>query len=282
MDIELRKDNSKDYLPLIKKNNSNTESIINKTIKNFNQFVNNNGYLALNESVITDFITAINDNQNYSVATKNSYKSSLKSGLKSFYSNNLKMLTVIDSLFKKLPSFKKQSNAVVNCLDKYDILKMIDNSNKRQGLIIKFLFSTGCRVSEMINIPLSKCSNKNNYYEITIIGKGNKERIIKITDSLFNEIKEIFKSKTFLFETKTNNKLNRINISKMISKVGSKALNKKVYPHLLRHSFANTLLKDKKESLKATSDYLGHSNTSITADFYIHDKAKIESVLSVL
>jgi len=53
---------------------------------------------------------------------------------------------------------------------------------------------------------------------------------------------------------------------------------KNISPYTLRHSFCTNMLLVKNKSLKAVSNYVGHSSTSITADMYCHDQLKVEDV----
>jgi integrase/recombinase XerD len=60
--------------------------------------------------------------------------------------------------------------------------------------------------------------------------------------------------------------------------VGLKTLGKNISPHTLRHSFCTNMLLVKNKSLKAVSNYVGHSSTSITADMYVHSQLVPEDV----
>jgi integrase/recombinase XerD len=95
---------------------------------------------------------------------------------------------------------------------------------------------------------------------------------------LFENIREIFHGKKYLFETGNHNSYSRCYLWREIKKVGLKILGKNISPHTLRHSFCTNMLLVKNKSLKAVSNFVGHSSTSITADMYIHDQLKVEDV----
>lgn len=136
-------------------------------------------------------------------------------------------------------------------------------------LLIHFLYKTGCRVSEMINIRFSDCT-QSNHVRIRVMGKGEREREVTIPRSLFNAIRNTYQGKTWLFETRRGRQLDRTNVHAQIQRVG-KRIGQNVHPHTLRHSRATDVCINKKWSLKATSNLLGHSEVAITADMYLHD-----------
>jgi integrase/recombinase XerD len=141
--------------------------------------------------------------------------------------------------------------------------------DKKTELVIDFLFQTGVRVSEMINIQLHHIKIDKTV-KIFINGKGAKARYVYITPSLFCSIKSEFESKTYLFETSKGTKYFRNNIYTTLMLVGER-FGAHLNPHKLRHSCAMHL-KDRGAELRYISKYLGHSKTSVTADFYFHDQ----------
>ena len=163
-------------------------------------------------------------------------------------------------------------------LSPHEIDLLIQNSSQRISSIILFLSKTGLRVSELIGIKLSHCKGDNGTVFIDIIGKGTKERRVFIPRDLFENIRDIFHGKTYLFETGNHNQYSRCYLWREIKKLGLNTLGKNISPHTLRHSFCTNMLLVKNKSLKAVSNYVGHSSTSITADMYCHDQLKVEDV----
>ncbi|HIE29474.1 TPA: hypothetical protein EYP66_19570 [Candidatus Poribacteria bacterium] len=157
------------------------------------------------------------------------------------------------------------------CLSELEVKRLINHApTERTRLIIKFLFVTGCRVSEMIGVRLSDCEPVNRHIKIRILGKGNKERFVGIPPNLYDEIRRGFQGNKWLFSSRSGRQLHRVNVYKQLKNVGRK-LGLEISPHSLRHARANDLLLNKGFSLKAVSRHLGHSSTAITSEMYIHD-----------
>ena len=135
--------------------------------------------------------------------------------------------------------------------------------NQRNNLILDFLFYTGIRVNELIN--LRHCDYQGR--SLKIKGKGNKVRHIPITDFL---AKYFDGSNNYLFQTKNGKRLVHSQIRKIIKR-GTKRLgtNKHITPHTFRRSFA-TLLNSREARLTSIQKILGHSDINTTS-LYIHN-----------
>ena len=217
----------------------------------------------------------------------------VKSCIKYLFSNSKdnmdiqKRIIINDYLNNKLKLPKINSNAieVESLLSEDEINFLIRKVSKKLGVIIYFLYHSGCRISEAVNIKHSDIKKALNYYEITIKGKGDKYRKIKISHNLLNEIKEVYHGKVYLFET-TQNKtksitggkpINRHYVSNQIKKAGNKWLEKDISAHTFRHCFATRMITSGK-SIKAVSKYLGHSSVQTTLDLYVHDSLEFEDL----
>jgi integrase len=126
-------------------------------------------------------------------------------------------------------------------------------ANKRYRDIIKFLVTTGVRVSEAVTIKLSDCRILNN--EVVIIkirhGKNNKSREIVASTELYHSIRLSHEGKIYLFESTPCNPCKINTIEKYFNKL-SKKTGKRLTPHLLRHSYVTNHL-DNKTDLKVLS-----------------------------
>lgn len=134
---------------------------------------------------------------------------------------------------------------------------------QRNNLILNFLFYTGIRVSELVNI------RRNDYHkeQLRIHGKGNKVRFICITPWLE---KHFDNSPEYLFVSRDNNKLKTLVIRQIIQqRLKATGIKKPITPHSFRRSFA-TLLNKKGCNLTTIQRLLGHENINTTAH-YIHD-----------
>lgn len=178
---------------------------------------------------------------------------------------------------KRLPSFiQKEEMRIL-----LDELVFDDNfSGYRDKIIINILYNTGIRRAELINL---KDSDFDFYSKtVKVLGKGNKERIIPITEDLILELKSYIKIRNEFFEeinfiytvvTDKGNKMypklvyNVVNLN--LSKISSL---EKRSPHVLRHSIA-THLADEEVDLNAIKTMLGHSNLSAT-QIYTHNSVE--------
>ena len=152
---------------------------------------------------------------------------------------------------------------------------------KRAGLIIKLMFASGLRVSEAVCLPLSAINH--NKKQITVVGKGSKERIIFINDQtnsllldFINNIRSSFlknkQTSAFLFPSKTasSGHLTRDTFFKDLKllAVESGIPPHLVSPHVLRHSFATNLINHEAD-LRSVQKMLGHEAIT-TTEIYTH------------
>ena len=134
---------------------------------------------------------------------------------------------------------------------------------KRDRLILMVLFYTGVRVSELVNIKKEDINFEGGF--IRVFGKGGKERYVPIPKFLINELEEYIKylKSDKLFDISTRQ------VERIVKKYAKLAgINKKVTPHVLRHSLATTLL-SKGVDIRYIQELLGHSSLSIT-QIYTH------------
>ena len=144
----------------------------------------------------------------------------------------------------------------------------------RDRLILEILYASGIRVSELVNIKLSDISGE----EIRIFGKGAKERIALIGDYAKEVLDDYLnrsypelntKKSEYLLLNNNGNKLTTRGVRYILDKIIEKTtVNKKISPHMLRHSFATHLLNEGCDIL-SVQELLGHESLSATA-IYTH------------
>ncbi|MBU1111524.1 MAG: site-specific tyrosine recombinase/integron integrase [archaeon] len=160
-------------------------------------------------------------------------------------------------------------------LTKEEITSLINNATgKKSKLIVKFLYSSGLRVSEICSLKVEDLQLRDNKGFVRR-GKGGKDRLFFISKNLTEDLyKYLDGRKTgFLFQNHSNNQLSSRNVQKIVSLAGKKAgINKQVTPHKLRHSFA-THLHDSGTSIRTIQELLGHSNLQ-TTEIYTHVSQK--------
>lgn len=247
-----------------------------KEVQKFLEFCDRHGFTP--ESYKNFFLLL--EQKDLSASTHNKYLSAIRTLIRKM--TNDPNLTTIQKweLEKMLDSIKyKKINSVYagdKILTPDEIENLIAHSPVRTALMIKFLWSTGCRINETCNITLKNCKI-NGITEIRLLGKGRKERFIKISTDLYNDIRKEFTGKKYLFETIHGNPVNDRNFDKEIRRIGKKVLNKVVSAHMLRHSFATEKIR-KTGKIQAVSKYLGHSRTSTTLDLYVHETLSSEEL----
>jgi len=176
-------------------------------------------------------------------------------------------------LEKKLPTV----------LDIEEVNALLEQPNKqrnwqrnRDRAILELMYATGIRVSELSDLDM--CQVDLNEKIIKCQGKGKKERIVPFGERAREAIRSYLKgtrpklnkkNNTYLFLTVHGNRMSRQRIWQMIKKyIYSAGIEKTINPHVLRHSFATHLL-ERKASLRAVQDMLGHSNV-VTTEIYTH------------
>lgn len=246
------------------KNTIKTYSLV---VKKFLEFLKNNYGISeenlffekhiIDKNVIFKFLANKKAEKNLDMNTIRLYVRAISSFLKFLELEDVSKQIKAPKVGKRLPKFIT--------FDEFQ--KLLDNcKRKRDKLIIKFLFYTGVRVSELVNIKVSDILFDEGY--VKVFGKGGKERIVPLPDNLLEDLKEYIKSQNLGPNDKLFN-LSTRQIERIIKNTAIRAeINKKVTPHVLRHSLA-TLLLSKGVDIRFIQEILGHSSLSIT-QIYTH------------
>lgn len=148
---------------------------------------------------------------------------------------------------------------------------------QRNKAIIEVLFSCGLRVSELVNLKMSALYLDEQF--VRIMGKGNKERLVPISENAIKQLKYWFIDRShmnikpgeedYVFLNRRGSHLTRTMILIMIKRLGAEAgIQKTISPHTLRHSFATALLEGGAD-LRAIQSMLGHESIG-TTEIYTH------------
>ena len=171
------------------------------------------------------------------------------------------------------PKLKKALPKTLSIEDVDNLLDIPLNTpfDYRNKAMLELMYGCGLRVSELINIEINDIDMTN--YEIRILGKGSKERIIPIGEYAIDYLKEYVKRRDDLLKDKPCNKLFLNNHGEGITRQGffkmlkklllEKGINPNVSPHTLRHSFATHLI-NRGADLRSIQEMLGHSDISTT------------------
>ena len=160
-------------------------------------------------------------------------------------------------------------------LDAPDLTKPL---GLRDKAILETLYATGLRISELVELTMAGIRREMMPY-VSVIGKRDKERIVPLGAQAYDHIRNylekgreaILKEKKcpYIFVTSRGGKLSRKTFWHLIRQYALKAgINKKIYPHKLRHSFATHLL-ERGADLRSVQTLLGHSDIS-TTQIYTH------------
>jgi integrase/recombinase XerC len=204
------------------------------------------------------------------------------SALRSFFKYNIKEKTITNNPMTLISNPKKEKK-LPKYLNYEEIEKLINSieidtkEGIQERLIIELLYSTGIRVSELVNIKIKDIKIKEN--QINILGKGNKERIVlfgeKAKDLIklyMNAFKEYYQGNIineYLLINKKGKQLTTNKIELIVKDALRKsALKLNISPHTLRHTFATHML-DSGADLKSVQELLGHENLKTTA-IYTH------------
>ncbi len=148
---------------------------------------------------------------------------------------------------------------------------------QRNKAIIEVLFCCGLRVSELVNLQISNMYVEEKFLRIT--GKGDKERLVPISDSALKELDYWFVDRNhmkiksgeedYVFLNRRGSRLTRAMIFTIVKRLAVEAgIKKTISPHTLRHSFATSLLEGG-ANLRAIQEMLGHESIG-TTQIYTH------------
>lgn len=189
------------------------------------------------------------------------------------------------TLVLKIPKIEKKLPLVLSLEEIYVFLECIDNKNTfislRNKAFFELMYSSGLRISEILNLTLSNLNLQQSY--IIVKGKGSKERIVPITQYSTKKLKKYFKKgRSSLLKQKTNDfvflnqkgeRLSRQGCYKIFKQITKKANLRKEYSlHTLRHSFATHLLENGMD-LRTLQNILGHEDIA-TTQIYTHISQK--------
>lgn len=263
------------YLKTNKKYSMNTINAYLRDIEEFTDFINK--VINITDEDISLYLAHLyNDNK----LSKSSISRKLSS-LRTFYNFLVKEGIIEYNYFininnpKKglvLPKFINEKDIT----DIFDVCMGDDPILERDRLIIEILYSTGIRVSELINIKLSDINFYNN--EIKILGKGSKERIVIFNDTCRDALnkfikegrKKLYKKDSeYLFIGRNNGHISSKYVRDIINKIKVKAgIDGKISPHVFRHTFATDMLNNGAD-LVSVKDLLGHESLNTTS-IYTH------------
>lgn len=206
------------------------------------------------------------------------------SSLKSYFKYLLKEGVIDNNPLNQIVTLKS-SKHLPSYIGQEDIIEILNEPIKdenfkslRDRLIIEILYSTGMRRSELINIKDNSIDYQRGILKVR--GKGNKERIIPLSEKLLEHIQKYIVNREKALNTTTEylivtNKGNQAYPEFILRKVKdglSGMKNIKKSPHILRHTFATHMLNNGAD-LNVIKELMGHADLSAT-QVYTHNTIK--------
>lgn len=278
------------YLQHEKRYSSHTLLAYETDLRQFEQYLQQNFELTLLTSKapqVRSFMMALMDNQISANAVNRKISS-----LRSFYkylqregtlAANPMLLIRAPKIPKRLPVFIEE-HKLDQLLDSQTIFTD-DFASKRDKIVLELLFGTGIRLAELL---LLKDTDINAYEStIKVLGKRNKERIVPLYATLLKQVEEYIALKSV---QNFNNKTTTL----IVTNTGTGAYPKMIYlmvhryltlistqdkksPHVLRHSFASSLL-NRGADLNAIKELLGHAGLAATQVYTHNSVERLKSI----
>lgn len=265
-----------DYLKIDKKSSKNTILSYQEELLKFEYFLKSKDLLKITKYDIQTFLEQEFDRgqRMYSIAhtitvIREFYKYLDKMGILNTHpTKNLEL----PKLKKSIPTVlsRKEVELLLN-------LELKDRYDYRNKAMLEVLYSSGIRISEMLNLKIYDVNL--HYQTIRVMGKGSKERIVFVGEYAIQYLKQYIeeyrnqflknKVSDYLFLNNRGNCLSRQAFFQILEKLAlEKGIKTPFSPHTLRHSFATHLLENGAD-LRSIQELLGHSDIS-TTQIYMH------------
>lgn len=229
--------------------------------------------------IIINFLDWLENKRKCGISTRNQRLAALKAfsnyAIRSCPESCKKFQDILRIKIKKAP----QTNVDYLSVDAITLLMSKPDAGTKEGIrdlaILSLLYESGCRVQELIDFRYDDATFRAPN-TIKVIGKGKKSRIIPIGQKVADIVRkyadcyEITSTDKILFTNRYKQPLSRSGISYILNKYATAARSdapdlyeKKIHPHVLRHSKAMHLLENE-VNLIYIRDFLGHSSVTTT------------------
>lgn len=161
-------------------------------------------------------------------------------------------------------------------------LELIRNacSNKRDMALVEMLYATGARVSEISGLNISDVDFSS--LEVKVLGKGNKERIVYMTERSAMYLQGYLNSRTddndalFVSAKSPYDRLKKPGIERCLRELGRRAEVSNVHPHRYRRTLATNLI-NRGCNIQDVQQILGHANISTTQIYYVYNRDTVKA-----
>ncbi len=271
------------YLEVEKNFSKHTIRAYNSDILSFLLWLDNTPIEQTNHTKLKDYLVFI-QRFNYSKTTLSRKVAAIRTFYRFLYRERIIETNPANSVHAP-----KKSKSLPKFLSSQEIEQILNNikidtpAGYRNRVILELLYATGMRISELSNLNFGNLNLEEN--EITVMGKGAKERIVLISERAKEFLQKYINNVRYMvpeekcnldqtqdapvFVNKTGYRLQPQSVRTAINDIVKKIeLPKKVTPHVFRHSFATKLLENGAD-LRVVQELLGHASISNT-QIYTH------------
>ncbi len=286
MDLEVNRDAFIEYIQFEKRFSNHTLVAYTNDLTQFILYLTNtydiNTITDVNHTVIRSWVVFLMEQKIVPRSVNRKITT-----LKTFYKFLLRQSVVTENPMLKIQS-PKTSKRLPVFVEKEGMDTLLDNidfgndfEGQRNKLIIEIFYSTGMRLTELVNLKQSNVDIYNS--QLKVLGKRNKERIIPFNDVLKEQIKTYLQAKStlngeFLFVTSAGIKM----YDKLVYRIVNTYLSQittvdKKSPHVLRHTFATHMLNNGAD-LNSIKELLGHASLSATQVYTHNTVEKLKNI----
>lgn len=280
----------KDFIELYRMNlkSENTIETYREGLNSLREYLSDVKKLKIDEmtfdiitiDLIREYLKWLTD-RGKSLSTRNLRLTAIKQYLKYCSTKDIEIVALYQETIKiKTKNVKPKKH---NWISKEQIMLILNQTPRnrtgiRDRFIMFFIFSTGVRLSELLNLKLKDIQIEGDYPYVRVLGKGNKKRLIPVTEEFVDNYKyylslyhPLSNTEDYVFYTKIKGTVDRMsddNAQRIISKYSDMARKTdktipKMHPHILRHSYGALMYRNGL-SLPEIAKLLGHEQLSTT------------------
>lgn len=273
-----------DYIKISKSGSIKTEDAYRRDIGRFLDYLHEEkitSFEKVDKEVMMNYMTLLRSGKITKTKISNTSFARVLSSLRSFYKylnryegieNNPIQYFKSPKSKKSLPNFLTFEQ-MMNLLRSFDL---DDPAQLRNRCIIETIYACGLRISEATSLKINNIHFSQQV--LTVVGKGNKERMIpfypkcgRLIEKYMNEARSLWikEEHGYLFVSQSGKPITPRAVQMILKDAGERiGLSVEVHPHMLRHSFATHML-DNGADLRTVQELLGHENLS-TTQIYTH------------
>ena len=259
----------KEYLEklVLKRYSLHTAKTYSSCFSKFMLFFKDKKLETLTENEIKTFLLYLIQQKKVSPSTQNQYINAIKF----YYEKVLKQPKMVFSLDRPIKAKK-----LPEVLTEKEVLMILKSTpNIKHKTILSLLYSGGLRIGELIGLRIQDVVWDKDYLFVRG-GKGKKDRITLLSEHIAPLLKkyiESYKPNYWVIESPNRKQYSDSSIRAILrNSTKAAGLQKRVYPHMLRHSFATHLL-EKGTDLRYIQELLGHGSSK-TTEIYTHVSKK--------